>query len=171
MKLARYLAVVLVAGALVSSAFAGKPPGQPGNSGSSGASGNPGQTGNSGTSGHQGQTGSSDTSGKPSTSGNSGAHGSPGTALPGPGATLATKARAYGHYCQNQSKEHVSGQKGPTPFSQCLTAMANLATGQTKDAWAACTPLSRKHLPGQAASPFTRCVVAGTRLLDDLHKP
>jgi hypothetical protein len=170
-KLARYLAVVLVAGALVSSAFAGKPPGQPGNSGSSGASGNPGQPGNSGTSGHQGQAGNSGTSGKPSTPGSSGAQGSPGTALPGPGATLATKARTYGHYCQNQSKEHVTGQTRGTPFSQCVTAMAKLATGQTKDAWAACAPLSRKHFPGQAASPFSRCVVAGTRLLNDLHKP
>jgi hypothetical protein len=83
---------------------------------------------------------------------------------------LTTKAKAYGHYCQDQSKHPTAGQKG-TPFSRCLTAMAKLATGQAKDAWTACAALSRKHLPGQAASPFSRCVVAGTRLLNDLHKP
>src|SRR5207247_9999436 len=54
------------------------------------------------------------------------------TGQPGPGASLPAKAKAkaYGRYCQNQSKTHVAGQKG-TPFSQCVTAMAKLASGST----------------------------------------
>jgi hypothetical protein len=164
-KRVRYLAVVLVAGALASPAFAAKPPGNPGNSGDQGQSGNTGTSDKS----NKPQPGSSGTSGRPSTPDNSSAHRSSSTALPGPDATLTTRAEAYGRYCQNQSKQQVAGQKG-TPFSQCLTAMAKLATGQTRDAWTACARLSRKHVPGQTASAFTRCVVAGTRLLNDLHK-
>ena len=55
---------------------------------------------------------------------------------PGPGAGLPEKAKAYGVYCQGQSKKHVAGQKG-TPFSQCVTAMAkashdeSLSSGQS----------------------------------------
>src|ERR1044072_6815940 len=44
---------------------------------------------------------------------------------PGPGAPPPEKAKAYGRYCQDQSKKRVEGDdaKG-TPFSQCVTAMA-----------------------------------------------
>jgi hypothetical protein len=49
--------------------------------------------------------------------------------------------------------------------------MAKLATRRTKDPWTACSALSRKHVQGAAGSPFGRCVVAGTRLLNDLRKP
>jgi hypothetical protein len=31
---------------------------------------------------------------------------------PGPGAGLPEKAKAYGVYCQDQSKKHVAGEKG-----------------------------------------------------------
>jgi hypothetical protein len=89
---------------------------------------------------------------------------------PGPGATLAAKAKAYGRYCRNQSRQHVAGRRG-TSFSRCVTAMAKLATGRTKDPWTACAPLSRKHLPGTPGSPFSRCVIAASRLLKDLRKP
>ena len=51
----------------------------------------------------------------------------PAPVTPGPGASLPEKAKAYGVYCQGQSKKHVAGQKG-TPFSQCVTAMAKAAT-------------------------------------------
>jgi hypothetical protein len=34
------------------------------------------------------------------------------TGQPGPGASLPAKAKAYGRYCQTQSKKHVAGQKG-----------------------------------------------------------
>jgi hypothetical protein len=97
------------------------------------------------------------------------AHKPPGAGLPGPGASQAAKAKAYGRYCQNQSRRHVAGQKD-TPFSQCVTAMASLATGQTSSSWAACSALSRKHVASQTGAPFSRCVVAGAKLLKDQHK-
>src|SRR6476659_7462377 len=43
--------------------------------------------------------------------------------------THPAKTKAYGHYCQGQSKKHVKGTKG-TPFSQCVTAMAKVAHSQ-----------------------------------------
>jgi len=89
---------------------------------------------------------------------------------PGPNAPLPAKAKAYGHYCQNQSKKHVAGQKG-TPFSQCVTAMAKLASGQTSSPKAACSTMSKKHVAGQKGTPYSRCVVAGAQLLKDQHKP
>jgi hypothetical protein len=42
---------------------------------------------------------------------------------PGPKAGSHAKAKAYGKFCQGESKKHVKGQKG-TPFSQCVRAMA-----------------------------------------------
>ena len=89
---------------------------------------------------------------------------------PGPGAPLPAKAKAYGRYCQNQSKKHVAGQKG-TPFSQCVTAMAKLANGQADSPKSACSAMSKKHVAGQKGTPYSRCVVAGAQLLKDQKKP
>jgi hypothetical protein len=88
---------------------------------------------------------------------------------PAPKASLPAKAKAYGHYCQNQSKKHVAGQKG-TPFSQCVTAMAKLATGTTASPRAACATMSKKHVTGQKGTPFSNCVSGGAKLLKDHHK-
>jgi hypothetical protein len=88
---------------------------------------------------------------------------------PGPKAPLPAKAKAYGRYCQNQSKKHVAGQKG-TPFSQCVTAMAKLATGQTSSPKAACSAMSKKHVAGEKGTPYSRCVAAGAKLLRDQKK-
>ncbi|TML12064.1 MAG: hypothetical protein E6G33_13985 [Actinobacteria bacterium] len=88
---------------------------------------------------------------------------------PGPGASLPAKAKAYGHYCQNQSKKHVAGQKG-TPFSQCVTAMAKLAGGSTTSPKTACAAMSKKHVPGQKGTPFSNCLSGGAKLLKDQHK-
>jgi hypothetical protein len=99
-----------------------------------------------------------------------GKHASTASEQPGPNASLPAKAKAYGRYCQNQSKQHVAGQKG-TPFSQCVTAMAKLATGQTNSPRTACATLSKKHLAGETGTPFSRCVVAGAKLLKDRHTP
>jgi hypothetical protein len=88
---------------------------------------------------------------------------------PGPNAPLPAKAKAYGRYCQNQSKKHVAGQKG-TPFSQCVTAMAKLASGQTNSPKAACSAMSKKHVAGQKGTPYSRCVVAGAQLKKDQKK-
>jgi hypothetical protein len=82
---------------------------------------------------------------------------------PGPKASLPAKAKAYGAYCKSESKRHVSGQKG-TPFSQCVTAMAKLTTGQTISARTACKGESKKHVSGQKGTPFSQCVSAAAKL-------
>src|SRR5215218_9064330 len=88
---------------------------------------------------------------------------------PGPGATLPAKAKAYGRYCQNQSKKHVAGQKG-TPFSQCVTAMAKLASDSNTSPKTACAALSKRHVAGQKGTPFSNCIVAGAKLRKDQQK-
>jgi hypothetical protein len=88
-------------------------------------------------------------------------------ATPGPKAGLPAKAKAYGRRCQGQSKKRsdaAEGTKG-TPFSQCVTAMAKLATGATKSPRKACKDLSRKHVGGEKGTPFSRCVVQGAKLI------
>jgi len=85
---------------------------------------------------------------------------------PGPKAPLPAQAKAYGRYCQDQSNKHVSGQKG-TPFSQCVTAMAKAAHGQS--AKTACATLSKKHVAGEQGTPFSRCVAAAAKLHKDQH--
>jgi hypothetical protein len=77
------------------------------------------------------------------------------------------KAKAYGRFCKGQSKKHsdaAEGTKG-TPFSQCVTAMAKLATGKTSSPRAACKALSKKHEDGERGTPFSRCVAGGAKLL------
>jgi hypothetical protein len=84
---------------------------------------------------------------------------------PGPSASAETKANAYGKHCQGQSKKHVAGQKG-TPFSQCVTAMAKVATSKTNPT-TACKTLSKKHVAGQKGTPYSRCVVAAAKLQNE----
>jgi hypothetical protein len=85
---------------------------------------------------------------------------------PGPSASAATKAKAYGKKCQGQSKKHVAGQKG-TPFSQCVTALAKVATGKANPT-TACKTLSKKHVAGQKGTPYSQCVVAAAKLQNEL---
>lgn len=96
-------------------------------------------------------------------------------AQPGPSASLPAKAKAYGRYCQGQSRKHVKGQKG-TPFSQCVTAMAKAAhSGDTGDdpasvrktARAACKTMSKKHVQGAKGTPYSQCVTGAAKLLRD----
>jgi hypothetical protein len=87
--------------------------------------------------------------------------------LPGPNASLSALEKAYGRYCQDHSKKHVPGQKG-TPFSQCVTAMAKAAHGQS--AKTACATLSKKHVAGVKGTPFSCCVKAAARLHKDQHQ-
>ena len=105
-------------------------------------------------------------------------------ATPGPGASAASKAKAYGKYCANQSKKHVAGQKG-TPFSQCVTAMAKAAkaakaaeaakaagTEVTKPSPAkACSTLSKKKVGEEKKSAFSKCVVAAAKVIADTTTP
>lgn len=88
---------------------------------------------------------------------------------PGPGATLPEKAKAYGAYCQDQSKKHVAGEKG-TPFSQCVTAMAKAATHEQTTAKQACKGMSKKHVKGEKGTPFSRCVVAAAQLKKEVRQ-
>jgi hypothetical protein len=82
---------------------------------------------------------------------------------------LPAKAKAYGRYCQNQSKKHVTGQKG-TPFSQCVTVMAKLASGASASPKAACAAMSKQHVAGQKGTPFSNCVAAAAKLKKDQNK-
>jgi hypothetical protein len=85
------------------------------------------------------------------------------TPTPGPHATLPAKANAYGVYCRAESKKHVAGQQG-TPFSQCVTALAKLATKTTNNPAKACATLSKKHIAGQKGTPYSQCVSAAAKL-------
>ena len=80
-----------------------------------------------------------------------------------PGTPPAANAKAYGKLCQGESKKHVAGEKG-TPFSQCVTAMAKVASGQTDSPKQACKGLSKKHVAGEKGTPFSRCVAAAAKL-------
>ncbi len=92
----------------------------------------------------------------------------PGEETPGPGAELPEKAKAYGVYCQGQSKKHVKGEKG-TPFSQCVTAMAKAASNKDLSPGQACKGMSKKHVKGQKGTPFSRCVKAAAKLRKAQH--
>jgi hypothetical protein len=86
-------------------------------------------------------------------------------ATPAPSASMPTKAKAYGKYCQGQSKKHVKGTKG-TPFSNCVTAMAKVANDKAT-AKAACKTLSKKHVKGTPGTPFSACVKGAAQLKKD----
>jgi hypothetical protein len=81
----------------------------------------------------------------------------------GPYAPLPEKAKAYGVYCRGFSKQHVKGEKG-TPFSQCVTAMAKVATSAGTSPREACVSFSKQHVKGEKGTPFSRCVVAAARV-------
>ncbi|HLH64739.1 MAG TPA: hypothetical protein VKV27_03490 [Solirubrobacteraceae bacterium] len=85
---------------------------------------------------------------------------------PGPGAGLPAVARAYGRYCRAESRDHVAGQRG-TPFSQCVVAMARVATGASANPTAACATESRHHVAGQRGTPFSVCVSGAAKLLGE----
>lgn len=91
---------------------------------------------------------------------------SPPATTPAKGPKPGSKAKAYGFYCQGQSKKHVKGTKG-TPFSQCIKAMKALDKGKTKSPKRACKSLPKKHLPGIKGTPFSNCVTGGKQLLAD----
>jgi hypothetical protein len=84
-----------------------------------------------------------------------------GTNTPGPNASLPTKAKAYGKYCQGESKKHVAGTPG-TPFSKCVTDMAKAAHGTNPTT--ACKNESKKHVKGQKGTPFSLCVSGAAKL-------
>jgi hypothetical protein len=87
----------------------------------------------------------------------------PAPETPGPKAGLPEKAKAYGRYCNNQSRKHVKGEKG-TPFSQCVTAMAKAANNENLTPGQACKGMSKKHVKGEKGTPFSRCVAGAAKL-------
>jgi hypothetical protein len=87
---------------------------------------------------------------------------------PGPNAPTAQKAKAYGVYCRAFAKKHVSGQAG-TPFSQCVTAMAKVATSRSTTAQRACAGFARKPVAGGKATPFAQCVLAAGKVRKQLR--
>jgi hypothetical protein len=119
---------------------------------------------NQGTAHQPTDPGSQGTAHQPTHPGNQGTAHKPPT--PGPKASLPAKAKAYGKYCQGESKKHVAGERG-TPFSKCVTAMAKLANGQAKSPRRACKDESKKRVTGQHGTPFSLCVSAGAKLKKD----
>jgi hypothetical protein len=88
---------------------------------------------------------------------------SPEPTTPGPQAGLPEKAKAYGRYCNEESRKHVKGEKG-TPFSQCVTAMAKAAAHKNLSPGRACKGTSGKHVKGEKGTPHSRCVAAAVKL-------
>jgi hypothetical protein len=84
---------------------------------------------------------------------------------PGPTASLPAKARAYGRYCQGESKTHVAGTPG-TPFSKCVTDMAKLAKGKATNPHRVCLNESKDHVAGTKGTPYSQCVAGAARLLN-----
>jgi hypothetical protein len=78
--------------------------------------------------------------------------------------TGPSKAKAYGKFCQGESKKHVAGTPG-TPFSDCVTDMAKLANGSSTNPAKACADESRKHVAGQRGTPYSVCVSGAKKLL------
>lgn len=85
---------------------------------------------------------------------------------PGPSAGMPEKAKAYGVYCNDQSKKHVKGQQG-TPFSQCVNAMAKAANNEKLSPGKACKGMSKKHVKGQKGTAFSRCVNGVAKMRKD----
>jgi hypothetical protein len=85
---------------------------------------------------------------------------------PGPKAGLPEKAKAYGRYCNDQSRKHVKGKKG-TPFSECVTAMAKAANNEKLSPGQACKGMSKKHVKGKKGTPFSECVKGAAKLRED----
>lgn len=90
----------------------------------------------------------------------------PADPTPGPKAGLPAQARAYGRYCQGESRKHVKGEKG-TAFSRCVRNMAQAAHQERKSPGRICKGESRKHVKGEKGTAFSRCVTAVAELRED----
>jgi len=90
----------------------------------------------------------------------------PSEPAPGPKAGLPAKAKAYGRYCQGESKQHVKGEKG-TAFSRCVNNMAQATTHKHMAPGQVCKGESKKHVKkGEKGTAFSRCVKG----VNDLRK-
>lgn len=75
--------------------------------------------------------------------------------------TTTTPTKAYGKYCQSESKKRGSnpGGKG-TAFSACVVAAAKAAHSAKMTPREACNGDSKKHVVGSKGTPFSQCVSA-----------
>ena len=80
------------------------------------------------------------------------------------GSGQPSKAKAYGKLCQGESKKHVAGTPG-TPFSKCVTDMAQLANGSSTNPAKACQNESKKHVAGTPGTPYSVCVSGANKLI------
>jgi hypothetical protein len=87
-------------------------------------------------------------------------------ATPGPSASADAKRKAYGSFCQDQSKKKAEGQ-AKSDFATCVTAMAKAAHDDTVTAREACKSMSKKHTKGEKGTPFSRCRVGVAQLRKD----
>jgi hypothetical protein len=69
----------------------------------------------------------------------------------------APQGKAFGYYCQSESKVHVPGTPG-TPFSACVKAHAQAAAHPNMSPGQACKATSGKHVKGEKGTPHSRCV-------------
>jgi hypothetical protein len=90
----------------------------------------------------------------------------PGDPTPGPKDGLPAQAKAYGRYCQGESKKHVKGEQG-TAFSRCVKALAKAANNDNTSPGKACKGTSKKHVKGEKGTAFSRCVKAVAKLRDE----
>jgi hypothetical protein len=85
----------------------------------------------------------------------------------GPKDGLPAQAKAYGRYCQGESKKHVKGEKG-TAFSRCVRNMAQAANQEHKSPGQVCKGESKKHVKGEKGTAFSRCVTAAAKLRKEM---
>lgn len=84
---------------------------------------------------------------------------------PGPNASRAAKAKAYGKYCKGESKRRAGGRA--SAYARCLNAMARLGGGKARTPAKACKGLSKKHVRGKRGTAYSRCVRSARKLRSD----
>lgn len=82
---------------------------------------------------------------------------------PGQEGTRPAQAKAYGFYCQGDSKTHTAGTPG-TPFSACIHAMKEAATHEGMSPGQACKATSGKHVKGVKGTPHSICVAGVVKM-------
>jgi len=85
---------------------------------------------------------------------------------PAPPPAPSTPPKAYGKYCQGESKQHVKGEKG-TAFSRCVTNLAHAAQHPGQSPAKVCKDESKKHVKGEKGTAYSRCVKATAKLRHD----
>jgi hypothetical protein len=84
-----------------------------------------------------------------------------GAAKPGNGPEYSPApptTKAFGYYCQVESKKHVAGTPG-TPFSTCVKAHKLAAAHPNMSPGRACKATTGKHIvKGEKGTPHSRCV-------------